>query len=224
VLTGEHAIPVSTSRRASDGYNGNRVDLLMKFEEDFIYHVYNQGNNKQPIFFTPENYILFLQYYRKLVAPHADTLAFCLMPNHFHFLISTNQHSLVPKMVGSLELSALSNGIRLLLSSYTQSINKQQHTSGSLFRQNTKSKLIDNGSIHYSFTAFHYIHLNPLTAKLVTNINDWEYSSFKDYTGKRKGTLCNIPLAKKLIDVNWDNIEKETMEMYLNKMDLDGVF
>ncbi len=199
------------------------LDLLMKFEEDCIYHVYNQGNNKQQLFFTPENYVHFLQYYRKFVAPNTDTLAYCLMPNHFHFLISTKSSSLIPKTVGSLDLSALSNGIRTMLSSYTQSINRQQDSTGSLFRQKTKAKLIDNGSFNYSFTAFHYIHLNPLVSNLVSKLEDWEYSSYRDYTGKRNGTICDMDLAKKLIDANWENVEKETMEMYLNKLGEEGV-
>jgi len=196
----------------------------MKFIENAVYHVYNQGNNKQKLFFTPENYLHFLRYYRKFIAPYTDTLAFCLMPNHFHFLISTNYLSVMPKVVGSLELSELSNGFRMLLSSYTQSINKQQNRTGSLFRQNTKTKLIDNGSLNYSFTAFHYIHLNPLMSNLVTNLDDWDYSSYKDYTGKRNGTLCNIVLANKLIDAQWDNLEKETMQVYLNKLNTQGLF
>ena len=196
----------------------------MNFIEDSIYHVYNQGNNSQKIFFTPENYLHFLRYYRKFVSPNADTLAFCLMPNHFHFLISTNKLSVIPKDVGSLQLSALSNGFRMLLSSYTQSINKQQNTTGSLFRQNTKSKQIDDGSLNYAFTAFHYIHLNPLVSNLIANLNDWDFSSYKDYIGLRNGTLCNIALTKELIDAKWDDLEKETMNMYRNKLDTQGLF
>ena len=196
----------------------------MNFIEDSVYHVYNQGNNRQKLFFSPENYLHFLRYYRKFVAPNTDTLAFCLMPNHFHFLLSTNRLSIVPKKVGSLELSNLSNGFRMLLSSYTQSINRQQNTTGSLFRQNTKSKLLDNGSLNYSYTAFHYIHLNPVVGNMVTNLEDWDFSSYKDYIGKRGGSLCNMPLAKKLIDAKWDDLETETMDLYKNKVDNAGLF
>ncbi|QEC68720.1 transposase [Panacibacter ginsenosidivorans] len=196
----------------------------MQFYQGKIYHVYNQGNNKQPIFFTNENYLYFLKAYRTLVAPHADTIAYCLMPNHFHFLISTNEQSVQQVKVGSLTLSALSNGIRMLLSSYATAINRQQHTTGSLFRQKTKAKPLDNGSDNYTLTAFHYIHQNPLGAKLVTSLNDWEYSSFKDYTGLRNGTLCNKKLAGQLIDTNWNDLATETYEFYKNKQDLSAIF
>ena len=111
-----------------------------------------------------------------------------------------------------------------MLSSYAQSINMQQNTTGSLFRQNTKCKLIDEGSLNYSFNAFHYIHLNPLVSNLVTNLEDWDFSSYKDFIGIRNGTLCNIALAKELIDAKWDDLETETMDMYKNKLDNQGLF
>lgn len=57
----------------------------MHFQPYKTYHVYNQGNNKQRIFFTNNNYLYFLNAYRNLVAPHADTLAYCLMPTLFTF-------------------------------------------------------------------------------------------------------------------------------------------
>jgi hypothetical protein len=44
---------------------------------------------------------------------------------------------------------------------------------------------------------FHYIHQNPLVAGMVSKIEDWKYSSFKDYAVLRNGTLCNKELAKK---------------------------
>ncbi|MFZ4414303.1 MAG: hypothetical protein ACOYOV_14565, partial [Bacteroidales bacterium] len=59
----------------------------MQFEQGHIYHIYNQGNNKQHIFFKRENYLFFLQKIRKHILPYADVLAWCLMPNHFHLLV-----------------------------------------------------------------------------------------------------------------------------------------
>jgi hypothetical protein len=105
------------------------------------------------------------------------------MPNHFHFLVHTNESSVNKVQVGSLYLTHLSNSIRKCLSSYASAINKQQHSSGSLFRQKTKAELINNASNDYARTVFHYIHHNPLRAKLVDDLKDWEYSSYKDYTG-----------------------------------------
>lgn len=65
----------------------------MKYSPNTIYHIYNQGNNKQIIFPEERNYIFFLKKVRKHLLPCVDILAYCLMPNHFHFLIYTNEKS-----------------------------------------------------------------------------------------------------------------------------------
>ena len=51
------------------------------------YHIYNRGNNKADIFFENENYYYFLRLYAKYIEPIAQTFAWCLLKNHFHFLI-----------------------------------------------------------------------------------------------------------------------------------------
>jgi putative transposase len=58
------------------------------------YHIYNRGNNKQPIFFKPDNYIFFLKKMRQQLLPVADIIAYCLMPNHFHLIILANESSI----------------------------------------------------------------------------------------------------------------------------------
>jgi REP element-mobilizing transposase RayT len=60
----------------------------MNFTPDNLYHVYNQGNNQQPIFTIEEDYYIFLRIIRKTISPHCEIIAYCLMPNHFHVLIS----------------------------------------------------------------------------------------------------------------------------------------
>jgi REP element-mobilizing transposase RayT len=196
----------------------------MHFEPNQLYHIYNQGNNRQTIFFSAENYRYFLKWYNKMVSPFADTIAYCLMPNHFHFLICTNDRSAETIRMGSLILTQLSNAIRQLISSYASAINNQEHRSGSLFRQKTKAKLLENSSDNYPVIAFHYIHQNPLQAGLVRNLSDWEFSSYRDYAGLREDGLCNMNLAKKLIDVNWGNLERESLQLYENKKTLIGIF
>lgn len=63
----------------------------MEFAEGHIYHVYNRRNNLQTVFFSHENYLFFLDKLRKYILPHADVLAWCLMPNHFHLMIAVKQ-------------------------------------------------------------------------------------------------------------------------------------
>lgn len=72
----------------------------MKLLAHQIYHVYNQGNNKEVIFNDHGDYISFLRRVRERVFPNADILSYCLMPNHYHFLIYTNQKSIEPVQLG----------------------------------------------------------------------------------------------------------------------------
>lgn len=171
----------------------------MNFENGNIYHVYNRGNEKQQIFFTNANYNFFLRKIEKYVQPNCDILAWCLMPNHFHFLIHANEKSCAVVTEKPFPIYSLVNGLRLLLSSYTKAINVQQSRTGNLFQQKTKSKSVSQGKEDYSAIAFHYIHQNPLKAKLVDKIEDWQYSSFRDYARLRAGSICNAPLAFELL-------------------------
>ena len=62
----------------------------MQFDSGHIYHIFNQGNNRQKIFFDRENYLFFLRKIRTHVIPFADIFAWCMMPNHFHLMVYVN--------------------------------------------------------------------------------------------------------------------------------------
>jgi REP element-mobilizing transposase RayT len=182
-------------------------------EKDIIYHLYNKGNNGQKIFFNRYNYIFFLQKIRKHLYPYCDILAYCLMPNHFHFLIYANKITEETKTHGNKSVSVFSEDLRIILSSYTRAINIQEGRSGSLFQQNSKIKPINDifhgkiskpNQIGYDYYCFHYIHNNPVSAGLVNKKEDWEFSSFQDYIGIRNGSLTNKALALKAISLEDD--------------------
>ena len=97
-------------------------------------------------------------------------------------------------------MPAISNGFRLLQSSYAKGINKEQARIGNLFQQKTKAKFVGD-ELAYAITAFHYIHQNPSAAGLVNGSDIWEYSSLKDYAGLRNGTLCDKGLALQLLGI-----------------------
>jgi putative transposase len=174
----------------------------MDFVANNVYHIYNRGNNHQTIFLKERNYIYFLEKVRKYISPQCDILAWVLMPNHFHFLIHANEAT--TQMIGTtIKRSALSEGFRLLLSSYSKGINKQEGFSGNLIKQNTRSKCVYNtveDTVNYTGTCFTYIHQNPVRAGLVNEMDKWEYSSYKDYARLRNGDLCNLELAARLMD------------------------
>lgn len=182
----------------------------MPIQPNEFYHVYNQGNNKQDVFFNRENKLYFLRKFRKLVVPTCEVIAYCLMDNHFHFLLYTNSKSIQEKLSGNSNLNALTDGFRNLTSIYTQAINRQEKRTGSLFRNKTKFKLLEFKSINYPFICFQYIHQNPFSAGLVKKLEDWEFSSFNDYAGFRNGTLCNQELAKDLIDFSDKDFYQES--------------
>ncbi len=66
----------------------------MKFYKDQIFHIYNQGNNRRQIFFSAENYEFFLWKMKAYLIPFGDIIAWCLMPNHFHWLFNVNHKSI----------------------------------------------------------------------------------------------------------------------------------
>jgi putative transposase len=185
----------------------------MEFFENELYHIYNRGNNKQKIFFKSENYIYFLLKVRKFILPHCEILSYCLMPNHFHFLVYSDKRTTMSKLIGGKERNVFSEGVRNLLQTYTKGINKQNNATGSLFQQNTDAKPIVKGSNLYDLLCFHYIHQNPMKANLVAKMEDWEYSSFKDYCGLRNGSLCNKNLAIQLLGLNMETFYEDSYKI-----------
>jgi len=195
----------------------------MHLSEGYIYHVYNRGNNKQTLFFSREHYLHFLTLIQKNIYNCSDMLAWCLMPNHFHFLIYANQNSVAEINDGSFPRQQFSQGIKQLLSSYTKGINKQKGGTGSLFQQKTKARCVNDGKQSYTDTAFYYIHQNPMKAGLVKRMEDWEFSSFRDYTALRNGKLCNMQLAFQLLDLSNETFYRDSYAV-LNEEIMKKIF
>src|SRR5690606_5735657 len=105
------------------------------------YHIYNHANGNENLFRERENYRFFLQQYQKHITPVADTLAYCLMPNHFHLLVRIKEAetllSTFPKLLkttsnlpGFQNLEGLlspfiSKQFSNLFNSYTKAFNKK---------------------------------------------------------------------------------------------------
>lgn len=124
------------------------------------------------------------------------------MPNHFHLMVTT---------FGNFNEDGFSNGFKILLSSYTKAVNLQESRTGSLFQQNSKAKCLtaipDNKQNNYGLVCFNYIHQNPVVAGIVNSMEDWEFSSFRDYAGLRDGTLCSKEIAYELLGVPVNKME-----------------
>lgn len=201
----------------------------MKFSPGDMLHVYNRGNNKQQIFFSEDNYRFFLHKAQKEIASTSDVLAYCLMPNHYHFLIHVNESSCIPKKLGSLVSTQLQNGFRVLQSSYAHAINRQLSQTGSIFQQKSKYKLLSDGNSQsyqgtYAEVCFNYIHQNPLKAGLVKKIEDWKYSSFSEYMDVAKeNTICNKDLALECLKLDIQRFYQTSQEAIRPEL-IDEIF
>ena len=182
----------------------------MNFEPSQLYHIYNQGNNRQKIFLSDNDYSTFLAYVKVLILPFAEIIAYCFMPNHFHFLIYANEHSCRMVKQGGVLITSLSNGFRKLLSGYCRVFNSKHQRSGSLFRQKTKAKCLtewepaksDCSLQDYCSNCFRYIHNNPLSAGLVKLASDWIWSSYRFYAGIESEGICSMEKAKKFCGID----------------------
>ncbi len=170
-----------------------------------IYHVFNRSVAKQPIFISHKDYqrsIEVIDFYRhkdlpmrfsyynrlaisqkqqltKIIAETAsivEILAFCLMPNHVHFLLK----------------SLTDNGIIQFMSnfqnSYAKYFNTRHQRTGTLFQPMFKAVRIESEEqlIHVN----RYIHLNPMTAYILKTIKELEiypWSSYSEYIGMTTG-------------------------------------
>ncbi|HBA45847.1 MAG: hypothetical protein UT70_C0015G0009 [Candidatus Nomurabacteria bacterium GW2011_GWE2_40_10] len=142
------------------------------------YHVYNRGNSKQKIFHDNEDYFRFISLMyacnsvnnfriftlAKEESPYdfergkqiVSIGSYCLMPNHFHILITQTEERGISKF------------IQKLTTAYVMYYNKKYKRTGGLFEGKFKSEHLNND--RYLKYLFSYIHLNPI--KLIQK--DWK--------------------------------------------------
>lgn len=181
----------------------------MNFEPGNFYHIYNRGNNRGKIFFSRENYVFFRNKMKGALVSHCDILAWCLMPNHFHVMVFTKEKD--------FKSAHLSSSIGVCLRSYTRAINRQERRTGSLFQQHTKALPLSYGmGENHACACFHYIHENPLRAGLVKAMDEWEFSSFSNYSYKRDDGMTNRQLAEKF--GFWNEKDKTAVNYNFNEI------
>ena len=174
--------------------NNNEIPLL----PENYYHIYNHANGSDNLFLTPENYRYFLQRFASFINPIADTYAYCLMPNHIHFLIriksevdlqsayqrKKNTNDLIPTNDIS---NFISREFASLFSSYSQAFNIQNGRKGSLFMPNFKRKLVETEE--YFTQLVYYIHANPVHHGFVKDLSAWAYSSYHAFLSRKQTNL-----------------------------------
>jgi putative transposase len=148
------------------------------FIPDHYYHLYNRGVNRQPIFLGEDNWRFFINRLREYFQNEiAEIVAYCLMPTHYHVLALIKTDDFPARVMQTLSVS------------YTKAVNKQQNRVGPLFQGPFRAVLVDSND--YLLQLARYIHLNPTAAGLVTQPEEWLFSSYRDAIGMRNGTLAN---------------------------------
>ncbi len=161
-----------------------------QYQEGIIVHYYNRVVQNELLFRKERDYTQFLKSFKKSVKEIPSSVyAYCLMPNHFHFLLKQNSEIPLYKIFNKI------------LSSYVQRYNLKYNRKGSIFAHPLQSKLIvDDVQI---VTLCMYIHLNPVKAKLVNKPEEWEFSNFLEWIGARNGELFDdFILNNSYIDID----------------------
>ena len=183
-----------------------KTDLV----EGEYYHIYNRGNSKQKIFHDKEDYLRFISllyisnssesfnfydlgrntnfnvYEIERINPLVDIGAYCLMPNHFHILITEKIENGISKFMQKLGTA------------YSMYYNKKYKRTGGLFEGKFKSQHADTDR-HLKYL-FSYIHLNPIKLiqkdwkeegiknkkEAVNYLNGYLYSSYLDFIEEKR--------------------------------------
>jgi putative transposase len=204
------------------------------------YHIYNRGNNRENIFVERRNYPYFLKLYAKHIQPIAETYAYCLLPNHFHFAIRTyteeeqeayyHQNGSISKIepfskndakVDSIskteptlplfKLQQPSRAFNNMFIAYARAFNKATNRTGVLFETPFGRKIVDNE--RYFMALITYIHRNPQKHSLIPDFRNWEWSSYSTI-------LSSQPTKVKRDDVlAWYNDRTQFAKTHLAEVD-----
>jgi putative transposase len=161
------------------------------------YHIFNHAVGKDNIFREDDNYLFFLRKLPSRITPFADVLAYCLMPNHFHFVFRIKDHEVLMelwrdklkkleseralKKLSLLPWNALLDQVITtqfanLFNSYVQSYNKKYSRQGTLLKESFQRKRIDTSE--YLLKLICYVHNNPVEHGFSGEPGDWKFSSY----------------------------------------------
>lgn len=136
------------------------------FVADIPYHIVQRGNNRNPIFFSDDDYAYFLGVLQEAKIKHRCFIySYCLMTNHFHLLVKPEEKDNVSWLV------------KLLGAKYVCYFNKTYKRTGTLWEGRFKSSLIDEEL--YFLACLHYIEMNPVRAGIVSSPELYRWSSYR---------------------------------------------
>ncbi len=164
-----------------------------------IYHIVLRGINKQRIFEDDEDNQYFLEKLKtyKDISGY-EIYAYCLMSNHVHLLMKEGEEP-------------LSTAFRRIGASYVYWYNWKYSRSGHLFKDRFKSEPVERDE--YFLTVMRYIHQNPLKAGIAKEIQEYRWSSYREYN--QKPVICNTKFALNMFSV--DHIKALKMWVEFNQ-------
>lgn len=178
------------------------------------YHFYNRGNNKENIFLEEENYTYFLKLTKKHLLQVSDFYCYCLLPNHFHFVLSIKgTENISPKYKDKIH-QPFSN----FFNAYTKAINKKYNRVGSLFQKHPKRIRIKNED--YLRNLIIYINTNPSHHE-IANYEDYKFSSYKTLISSKPTDLKRLEVINLFDDL--DNFKYMHKAKKINMELINGV-
>jgi putative transposase len=168
-----------------------------QFEAGNYYHVYNRTVDKGKLFANAGNYMFFLKKFDEYLSGFVNTFAYCLLGNHFHWLIGVLPEDEIRTNLEKFEKSdsgkkivqnkkqnsdktvheIVSHQFKKFFQSYAMAYNKQQDRVGTLFQTPFKRAWIDNDE--YFTNMIFYIHANPQKHGFVDDFKNYEWSSYQ---------------------------------------------
>ena len=182
--------------------------LRLSFE-NAVYHITARGNRRENIFYSDADKAIFLEKMNETFEKYSFVCyAYCLMDNHYHLFVRT----LLPN---------IADGMHYLNTSYTNWFKAKHKIVGVVFQGRYKSILVEEEA--YGLKLSSYIHLNPVRAQIIDNINKYEWSSFLDYTGGRKSIeRLDVGFILREFDTDADKATEKYERFVLTNIDMDN--
>jgi putative transposase len=183
------------------------------------------------LFIEAKDYWNFMKRYSKYFSPYFETYAYCLIPNHFHFLVKVRSEEEVKAAIvnedttaannylsGTSDLNSfIENQFSRCFSGLSMKYNNTHNRVGPLFKQGIKRVALNK---YRTFKQqMHYIHLNPTHHFLVKKIEDWPYSSYISYISDVKTQLPRQEVLDKFEGV--ENFISFHKTPYLGEIDFE---
>jgi putative transposase len=211
----------------------------MNYSEPLIcnryYHLFNHAVGNDNLFLERENYLYFLKKYGQYISPVCHTYAYCLMPNHFHFLIKVKEEEEVSSFYRTLKKGEIKNEKELdfpkftmqqfsnFFNAYAKAFNIKNNRKGALFIDFVRRKEVRDETCFSKL--INYIHHNPIHHGFCKDIYEWEFTSFGSILSEKKtklekeqvlewfGDKNNFLKSHELFPTRWKSKEVEELEL-----------